>query len=685
MYFGKKVNVMDSNINNIAGKQFARDYSVQNNLSQELKEAKDKDGDKKDSAVTDSDFDEGTEDIESQDTNKQVKSSKEKSVKEKQEDAGKTSDPDNSVNSDDSDSFSGSDTTPPDEKELSVLFYLRGDCNLGEQMARFMVDLESFGSNDDINLVAQFNRRTDPRLGLPPEFVVDGDWEANRRYFITKNEDPEFDEVTVEKLLDLAAEHPGNPYFYEGIAQKYNLMGNKDKAEEYLKKYEEGLAGLSKDESKKLREENLVAIEKNFGFYMFYTHHFFGGFERHGVTEITSEVLEEFPNVQNNEYKEDLQNFLEWGVKEFPAKNHILVVAGHGMGISGLIGVTPAKMREALADGVKNANDKTGRDDSIDAVIFQSCFMGNLEAATELIDNTKVYIGSEDISYGMTGYQWDNILANVQESIDETGHFDVKQFAYDYVEHFRVDDNDLFGKKYNKGFDSVSATDMDKLPELLESFNDLLETCEKEGMGDNQLFKAVVEFQDPDTSNDFGTFIKNLKDSDDVPAAVKESADEALEIYEETIINNFHNIKIPSNHDLGINNKTGLTIWAPDNASAFYENYDDCKRFVPKFIELSNWDERLQQAADNIPEALRNETKSKIEAALSFKEEADVNIRTMEAKMEEAKKAGDDEEAKKLEADIESFRMKRIETLMEMGEEIKKLEEPTRFWKKEND
>jgi hypothetical protein len=549
-----------------------------------------------------------------------------------------------------------------DEKELTVFFYLRGDDNLGDQMAKVMVVLESFGSTDDINIVVQFNRRKScSESKTDPKFVIDGGWEGNRRYLITKNEDPEYDEVTVERLLDLAAEHPGNPCFNIEIAQKYRLIGDEEKSREYMRKDEEGFSGLSKDEINKLNEEHSAAIEKEFGYYTNFSLHLFG-FERLGITEIISEVIEELPNVQNNEYKADFQNFIEWGMKNFPAKNHVIVVSGHGGATQGPVDILPAEMREALTNGVKNANKKTGRNDSIDAIIFNSCLMGSLEAATEIKDNIRIMIGSESISTGVSGLHWNNVLSEVQKNIDKTGHFDLKQFAYDYVEYFKVDDKDILSNMYHKGYVTISAVDMSKLPEVLKSFNHFLESCEKEGVSDNQLFKAVANAQNfgvfgndrlgQNTKHlkDFGSFLKKLKDSEEIPAVVKESAEDVLQKLEDTIVNHHHNKGIQIFHYPGVNDTSGLTIWAPDNTVFFDAYSDEYIKNVPGFIKISNWYERLKKAADNIPEALRNEAISKRKAADSAQKDENISK----------------------------------ETAKEMMDEAKRLEEQTHFWNKEN-
>jgi hypothetical protein len=568
---------MDSGISNIAGRQLTRDCSVQNNLSEKLTDTKDKD----------------SKELEHPDVPADSFVS------------GKSSD---------------KNETAVDEKELTVLYYLQGDSDLSESMAEQIVDLERIGSTDDINMVVQFERNIpgEKRLeekNLKKEDLIDDAWEATRRYFIIKNENPDFEEITLDKLIALSEKYPDNPSFYQDIAKKYAYMGDEENAAIYKNKHEELMRNIPPDINyyEKYGSVYGAAIEEEFG-NINNLIQFMSGYDRAGLKEISSEVIEEFPTIEKGEHKTDLQNYIEWGIKNHPAKNYIVAVFAHGEASRGAAHMSPSEMSEALTEGVENANKQTGRDDSIDAIVFNSCLMGSLEAVTELKDNADFIIASEAIANTDVAYQWDNILSDVQDKIDETGHFDTRQFADDYVNYFKPFNNDGF---FEKGFCTLCALDTKKIPELNERFNKLLETCNDEGVTDKQLFSAAVDAQNFDSDaddfihdskhlKDFGDFVQNIQDIENISEPVKEAAGEVLEKLEEAIISEQHIKGKTSSHTSEIENATGLTIWVPENP-IYHEAYTTFhyKHNVPEFHKDSLWDERMEQAVNNIPEELR--------------------------------------------------------------------------------
>jgi hypothetical protein len=531
---------------------------------------------------------------------------------------------DSSVNADSSvhDDSKTEDDTSVNEKELTVLFYLQGDLDISESMAEKIVDLERIGSTDDINLVAQFERNIPEEKELEArnykkEDLIDNAWESTRRYHIIRNDNPDFEEITVERLIALSEKYPDNPSLCQIVAHKYEFMGDEENALKYHNKFNELKRNYLPDaDPEEYCPVAKAAIEEEFG-NIIYVKHNINGLERAGLKEIKSEVIDEFPIPQCNEHKDNLRDFIEWGMKNYPARNYILSVSGHGNATREVVSMTPSEMREALTEGVENANKQTGRDDSIDAIVFNSCRMGSLEVVTELKDNADIIIGSETIASSKMEHQWDNILSEVQSNIDETGHFDARQFADDYVNYFNVDN---FREISDKGFLTVSAVDTDKITELNKSFNKLLETCNDEGVTDNQLFRAAVDAQNFDNGNyrdslrhlsrhlkDFGDFIRNIQETENIPESVKEAAGDVLEKLEETIISEQHIKGKAERHTSELENVTGLTIWVPENPlhhntySRFYEQN------VPEFHKDSLWDERLEQAKKNIPEELVEE------------------------------------------------------------------------------
>jgi len=84
-----------------------------------------------------------------------------------------------------------------------------------------------------------------------------------------------------------------------------------------------------------------------------------------------------------------LRNFIDWTIQNFPAQKYVLDFWGHGNGL--LSGFCPDGPRvtdvHALGDSLAGLN--------IDIVGFDTCSMGQLEVAYELMDVANIYIGSE--------------------------------------------------------------------------------------------------------------------------------------------------------------------------------------------------------------------------------------------------------------------------------------------------
>jgi hypothetical protein len=617
---------MNSGINNTPGRQVARDYLVRNNVSEQLKETKDKDREKKYSAISNSDSDEESEGIETGVTGENAKSSKGNSVTEKRKASRESTDSDDPADSFVSGKSGGKDENAVDEKELTVLLYLDGSKDfISEDLARTLIDLERIGSTDDINLVAQLNRKEDP--STDPEERLDNGWTGSRRYYITKNNDPNFKEIDLDRILKVTENNLEYPTSLEMMSRINKIMGNDEKAREYFTKADEAkekLKTLSKEERNEISSKFGSEFEAEFGNIEDPINRMWE-FEKAGETRITSPVLEELSELSEDKGAETLQNFIEWGIENHPAKNYVLVTSGHGHPISGLQSIpTTTEMNQAITGGLKNANEKTGRNDSIDALVLQSCNMGNLETMHELKDSADIIIASQLVTTSQASYKWDDIFSQVQKNIDKRGNFEVRQFAKDIVDYFKVEEDDEPGKLQRKGFFTISAIDTGKIPDLMNSFNSFLETCEKENVSDEQLFKAVAKSESfieleqylqivhgTLILKDFGTFLHNMKEAEDSPESVKKAAKDVLEKLEETVIENESVNGYTCYNTLFVENATGLSFIAPDNAVDTLAQAESYVKKLPNFIKDSLWDDKLKEATNNIPLELRNEAMAK--------------------------------------------------------------------------
>ena len=76
----------------------------------------------------------------------------------------------------------------------------------------------------------------------------------------------------------------------------------------------------------------------------------------------------------------------------------------------------------------------------------------------------------------------------------------------------------------------------------------------------------------------------------------------------------------------------------PEN-TVFHDAYsEEYKENVPTFTPETKWHERLEQAADNIPEKLREKAFSKRKAADDAWEDENISEETAKEMMDEAKK-----------------------------------------------
>jgi len=146
-------------------------------------------------------------------------------------------------------------------------------------------------------------------------------------------------------------------------------------------------------------------------------------------TKITSPVLQDLGPVDMGDHKV-LQDFIHWGVENFPSKHYILVLWDHGYGWHGdepdspvvrpgtkrkpndistdeTTGntITTEQMTAVIADFSKIIGRK------VDIVATDACFMASLEVAYEIAPYANFYLGSEEI-IPVTGWPYHHILEN---------------------------------------------------------------------------------------------------------------------------------------------------------------------------------------------------------------------------------------------------------------------------------
>jgi hypothetical protein len=187
---------------------------------------------------------------------------------------------------------------------------------------------------------------------------------------------------------------------------------------------------------------------------------------------MTSSPLLDLKNIDMSA-PDSLSNFLKWGIKKYPAKHTMIVIGGHSGGFLG--SVTNAQKNalipiDKLTDAIKKTTDETGI--KPDVIVFNSCFMGQLEPLHNLRGTADYLVASEKPEYRQ-GIPLGKAIASMQERIDSGKTVSPEEAAVSVVEAssqtpertpaiaaFRADRLDKLGSILDKLSDQLLHSDL---------------------------------------------------------------------------------------------------------------------------------------------------------------------------------------------------------------------------------
>ena len=208
---------------------------------------------------------------------------------------------------------------------------------------------------------------------------------------------------------------------------------------------------------------------------------------------LNSSIVERYPEENNMDSPDELKNFVDWSVENYPAKRYGLVLWNHGgqfIGYGGDTqngtlkhgkGLTCGQIREALLSSLNEGNIH-----KFDFIGFDTCLMGATEVIADFHDLCEIYFACAELDYG-DGWDYDNTL-NYLKSNPE---IDIRSFALNEVqiwdEHHSYSSMDKTHKVH-------AAFDMEKYDEFAVSFQEfslLLNDYAK--LADNEIAKLRAE------------------------------------------------------------------------------------------------------------------------------------------------------------------------------------------------
>ncbi len=181
--------------------------------------------------------------------------------------------------------------------------------------------------------------------------------------------------------------------------------------------------------------------------------------------KIKSPVLKDL-GIQDMGDPKVISDFLEWGIKKFPAENYAVVFFDHGAGFAGSMSdestghlMNTNQLKEVIDKAAAVAGKK------IDLVNFDACLMAQAEVAHALKDGAKYMVASEETERG-TAQPLSKVMKDLQEGSKDKAMNAAdlaKLFVY---ESFHQNQGEVLTA-------TLSAVDLGKVDDLVKSTDKL--------------------------------------------------------------------------------------------------------------------------------------------------------------------------------------------------------------------
>lgn len=319
-----------------------------------------------------------------------------------------------------------------------------------------------------------------------------------------------------------------------------------------------------------------------------------------------------------------LQNFVEWGISNYPAQHYALIIWNHGNGWRKRMGkmaddaiaaktrggstAGPARavasddtdgdilymkeVQEALEAAGKNLNDRGIPFTKLDIVGFDACLMGMVEVAYAL-RNVAGYVVASEYFEPNDGWPYDTILSKLNAAPSSDPDALCKVIVTDYIASYSPDDAV-----------TQSAVDISKLENLVAKIDGFTVKATGEWANIKAARADALAYHDPGYPKifwgtdlwDFADRVQGLATSADI----KTAANDLKVAIGEFVIAEGHYEAMDGSH--------GAAIYFPPTRNAFnndpyHSGYEESNTFMPvDFVRFSKWNDWLiDQYYVNIP------------------------------------------------------------------------------------
>jgi hypothetical protein len=187
--------------------------------------------------------------------------------------------------------------------------------------------------------------------------------------------------------------------------------------------------------------------------------------QRHYVLKNDVELLQDLGKMNMAESM-TLLEFVNWGVREYPADRYAIILWDHGSGMKGF-GYDDiyhdildlSELREGLSPAMNQGK-------MFELIGFDACLMASLEVANSLTGRGKYLVASEELEPAW-GMDYEAILSAIDENPDQDGIELGKVISDSYMAHARQSSEEFDDYSVDKTL-TMSVIDLQKIPALFK-------------------------------------------------------------------------------------------------------------------------------------------------------------------------------------------------------------------------
>ncbi|MEM7347813.1 MAG: clostripain-related cysteine peptidase, partial [Chloroflexota bacterium] len=166
-----------------------------------------------------------------------------------------------------------------------------------------------------------------------------------------------------------------------------------------------------------------------------------------------------------------LADFIDWGLTNYPAKRHALIMWDHGVGWSGIADddtnndqLTLDELERGLAAGLVNQVHPQKDAFQFDMIGFDACLMGQLDVYQALVPYASAAAASEELTPA-AGWPYTNWLNELQKNSDGGGQTAARLATETFI--------DYYTNEAPADFVTMSAINLEEVSTVTSSLNNL--------------------------------------------------------------------------------------------------------------------------------------------------------------------------------------------------------------------